>query len=228
MGERTLTFRLAGINNQNFLMRDEQTGSWWQQVSGEAIRGPLAGTRLRRIPHDELTFATWRREEPGGRVLERDPAIVAKGRYASATWEERTAKLPVVTPPVEGDALPPRELIVGIVAGGASMAYPMSAIVARSPILDEVGGVPVAIVLSDDGRSVRAFDRRVDGRVLELARVPESRPLRMVDAEGTTWDFRGVAIEGALSGRELRRIDAQPEYWFDWRAYHSETGAHPP
>ena len=27
-------FVSPGINNQNFIMRDEQTGSWWQQVTG--------------------------------------------------------------------------------------------------------------------------------------------------------------------------------------------------
>jgi hypothetical protein len=43
---RVLTFRLVGINNQNFVMQDDQTGSWWQQVSGEAILGPLKGRRL--------------------------------------------------------------------------------------------------------------------------------------------------------------------------------------
>jgi hypothetical protein len=36
-----LNFHLAGINNQNFIMRDEETGTWWQQVSGTAIQGPL-------------------------------------------------------------------------------------------------------------------------------------------------------------------------------------------
>jgi hypothetical protein len=44
---KPLHFHLAGINNQNFIMRDEETGSWWQQVSGEAIHGPLKGRRLR-------------------------------------------------------------------------------------------------------------------------------------------------------------------------------------
>ena len=42
---RTLHFHLAGINNQNFIMRDEETGSWWQQVTGEAILGPAEGTQ---------------------------------------------------------------------------------------------------------------------------------------------------------------------------------------
>ena len=52
----TLTFHLAGINNQNFLMRDDQTGSYWQQVSGIAIAGPLKGRALKLIPADEVTF----------------------------------------------------------------------------------------------------------------------------------------------------------------------------
>ena len=43
---RTLRFRLIGINNQNFLMEDLDTGSWWQQVTGVAVSGPLAGKRL--------------------------------------------------------------------------------------------------------------------------------------------------------------------------------------
>ena len=46
---RVLTFRLVGINNQNFVMQDDQTGSWWQQVSGEAILGPLKGLSLIHI-----------------------------------------------------------------------------------------------------------------------------------------------------------------------------------
>ena len=46
---RTLHFHLAGINNQNFIMRDEETGSWWQQVSGEAMLGPLKGRRLKPV-----------------------------------------------------------------------------------------------------------------------------------------------------------------------------------
>jgi len=34
-----LRFHLAGINNQNFLMRDEQTGTYWQQITGLAVSG---------------------------------------------------------------------------------------------------------------------------------------------------------------------------------------------
>ena len=46
---RELHFRLAGINNQNFLMRDDETGTWWQQVSGKALSGPLKGQVLEGV-----------------------------------------------------------------------------------------------------------------------------------------------------------------------------------
>ena len=65
-----LRFHLAGINNQNFLMRDEQTGTYWQQISGLAVWGPLAGRRLALVFADELTLALWKSEEPAGTVLD--------------------------------------------------------------------------------------------------------------------------------------------------------------
>ena len=74
---RPLRFHLAGINNQNFIMRDEETGSWWQQVSGEAIQGPMKGKRLNAVFWDELSFATWKRERPNGRVLLPDDRVKA-------------------------------------------------------------------------------------------------------------------------------------------------------
>ena len=73
---RQLHFHLAGINNQNFIMRDEETGTWWQQVSGEAILGPLKGHKLREVFHDEVTFALWKQEQPHGRQPQQRPMCV--------------------------------------------------------------------------------------------------------------------------------------------------------
>jgi len=61
-GGLVLTFHLAGINNQNFLMRDDQTGSYWQQITGEAVSGPLRGRRLTLVASDELSFGLWAAE----------------------------------------------------------------------------------------------------------------------------------------------------------------------
>ena len=90
---RTLHFHLAGINNQNFIMRDEETGTWWQQVTGTAIFGPLKGRQLKPVFHDEVSYPIWKQEQPQGRVLRPDEGILAGKGYPPADWEAPSARL---------------------------------------------------------------------------------------------------------------------------------------
>jgi hypothetical protein len=219
---RKLTFRLAGINNQNFIMRDEETGSWWQQVSGEAILGPLKGKRLNLVFHDELSFVTWKNEKPDGRVLRPDEQ--AASLYAKKNWDEGMAKVPVVTPVSENDPLEPRALIIGIRINNESTAYPLAELQKQAAVLDTLGETALLIVLDEDKKSARAFDRSVDGKVLEFFAKPDTKPLRLVDAEtGSEWDFSGKAISGAMKGKQLKKIYVLSDFWFDWKIYNPNT-----
>jgi hypothetical protein len=221
---RPLKFHLTGINNQNFIMEDEETGTWWQQVSGEAIHGSLKGRRLRGVFHDELTFATWRREHPRGRVL-RPAEDNDAWRKFSERWEEQTARMPVVTQRDARDKLEPRAVVMGINLNGTAKAYPLEAIERQSPIVDKVGGVPLMVVLGEDKKSVRAFETNVDGRALEFyVRTNEAGAWRMFDGETRSeWDFTGRALSGALAGRQLKKIPLLKDYWFDWKLYNPQT-----
>ena len=223
---RALHFRLWAINNQNFIMRDEETGSWWQQVSGECIFGELKGRRLNLFGHDELTFATWKREGDAGRVLRPDPRTLADDWYPPADWEKGMDRMPVATTLADPDeTLPARTLVVGVEAGGRAKAYPVDALARQNPVLDRVGDAPVLVLLAEDGKSVRVFDRRLDGRALEFFQRPDSREL--IDAEtGSAWDFTGAATSGALAGKRLARIQPVKDYWFDWKQYHPDTGVY--
>jgi Protein of unknown function (DUF3179) len=221
---RRLHFHLAGINNQNFIMRDEETGSWWQQVTGEAIFGPLKGQHLREVFHDELTFGLWKKEKQEGRVLRPDEAIARAGEYAPADWEARMTKVRVATTHAQDAALEPRTLVIGITLNGISKAYPLAEIQKQSPVLDNFGDRPIVLVVGDDKKSVRAFERTVDGRKLEFFLKQPSSPWRLIDAEtGSEWDFSGKAVGGQLSGRELKKVSVLNDYWFDWKAYNSRT-----
>ena len=205
-------------------MRDEETGSWWQQVTGEAIQGPLKGQRLLPVFHDELTFALWKLEKPEGRVLRPNEQIAQAGKYVPANWEERMIKVPVATSVAIDKTLEPRRLIIGVTVNGVAKAYPYDALLNQSLILDDVGGVPIFIVLGDDKRSVRAFERSVDGRKLEFFFKPNTSAFAMVDAEtGSEWDFTGKATAGQLRGRQLKQISILNDYWFDWMSYNPKT-----
>jgi len=217
---QTLKFRLAGINNQNFIMRDEETGSWWQQISGAAIHGPMKGSELVPVETDELTFGTWRQENPNGRVLRPDAKISVEDY--DPNWEPQVAKMRVTTSAQQDPALEPRTLIVGIKIDGKAKAYPFTAIEKQAPILDMVGTTPIVVLLADDKKSVRAFERDLDGRKLEFLRKPETGEI--VDAEtASVWDFTGSAINGELAGKQLTKIQVIKDYWFDWKTYHPET-----
>jgi hypothetical protein len=220
--DRTLHFHLAGINNQNFIMRDEETGSWWQQVTGEAILGPLKGRRLTQVVHDEIAFSLWKDEQPTGRVLKPDERVANK--YEPADWEQRYLKLPVPASASADESLPPRTLVIGVAVGSESKAYPFTKLQEHLVILDEVGGTPVLLITDEHKQSFRVFDRSIDGRALEFFAKPDTSPLLLVDAETwSEWVFSGRATNGSLAGKQLRKIPTFSDYWFDWKTYHPNT-----
>ena len=164
MNGRVLHFYLAGINNQNFIMRDKETGSWWQQITGKAIYGPLKGSTLELVPSDELTFGQWKSEVSDGQVL----APVAKYvKEYDSDWEPEVAKLPVVIS-FPGTELKSRDVVVGLEIDGTSRAYPWDKLVKQSPVVDRVNGKPILIAVGPDGKSFRVFVSRVDGQDAEF------------------------------------------------------------
>jgi hypothetical protein len=220
MGGRVLHFYLAGINNQNFLMRDRETGTWWQQISGKAIYGELKGKTLELAPSDELSFGLWKKESPSGQVL---AAVARDQKKYDSKWEVKVLKLPVpVTFP--GTELKSRDVVVGLQLGGDARAYPLDTILKQSPIQDRLGGKAILLVAGPDGKSVRAFESRIMGADIELFRKSDAKEFALVDSEGAgEWNFKGCAISGPAAGKCMPELPAIKDYWFDWRNYHADT-----
>jgi hypothetical protein len=221
---RELHFYLAGINNQNFLMRDRETGSWWQQVTGRAIAGELAGSTLELLPNDELTFALWKSESPQGLVLA--PVAGYGDKDYDKKWEEEVAKYPVPLA-FPGQGMKDRDVILGVAIGGQTRAFPLSKVLAQSPVEDKVAGVPIVLMAGPDEKSVRVFRSQWNGLDIELYRDTQgdgkSSPWRLVDSRGNTWNFEGCATGGPAAGGCLEKINFLKDYWFDWRNYNPRT-----
>ena len=128
LDDRVLTFRLIGVNNQNFIMEDEQTGSWWQQVSGEAIHGPLKGRKLEPMFFDQVTWEVWSRENPETTVLESRPEFVDR-YWPELERDETRDGEKIVAFPVDAGPDDPVELGEIVQAlrlpDGREKAYPM-------------------------------------------------------------------------------------------------------
>jgi hypothetical protein len=210
IGRQVLTFHLAGINNQNFLMRDEETGSFWQQVSGKAVSGPMKGQQLELVRSDELTFAQWRKEIPNGAVLQ--PVAEFEKQYESKDWDVKMQKVRTVVD-TKATGIEPRRLMLGIELEGTARAFPLDTVLQQKLVQDRVGSATIFLVVGPDGKSIRAFRAPMD---TEFFRKDDGS---LLDQSGNAWDFRGCTTDN----RCLDPIYILRDYWFDWQLYHPAT-----
>jgi hypothetical protein len=79
---QVLDFGTTGkLRNSDLVMYDRQTESWWQQFTGEAITGTLAGRKLELLASRIVSFEDFREAHPEGPVLvPNDPNLRPYGR----------------------------------------------------------------------------------------------------------------------------------------------------
>src|SRR5262249_41068559 len=65
-------FRLVGMDHFNAMFEDSTTKSWWRQVNGEAIAGPLKGQALKEIPSEQMRLSAWLRMHPTTLIMQPD------------------------------------------------------------------------------------------------------------------------------------------------------------
>ena len=62
-----------------FLLRDQETGSTWQALTGRAIEGPLAGTALERLPSFYSFWFAWSDFHPQTELYSSQPGQLGSG-----------------------------------------------------------------------------------------------------------------------------------------------------
>ncbi len=158
-------------------------------------------------------------------MLDRDKHAVDEDDYASPDWEEHVGRYPVKVAVPPGGPIEPRTIVVGVTLAGKSKAWPHASVIAAGATIDQLADVPLALVVAPDGRSVRVFDRRVNGQALTFVRAGTAAATSvLLDLETMSeWDFAGKAQKGELAGAQLKTVDYLLDYWFDWKTYHPDT-----
>jgi uncharacterized protein DUF3179 len=224
-----LRFGTTGnLRRSDLVMWDDRTESWWQQLTGEAVVGRLTGTRLEALPSQTLSWADFKALHPDADVLSRD---TGHDRDYGATPYERyddPDSQPFLLEDEADRRLPPKERVVAI----GEVVVPFSRL-ERDPVAEtEAAGAPIvvfykrgvlspldnaAIARSRDVGTAGAFDRRLDGRTLGFEPAGEGR--FRDDQTGSTWDITGRAIAGPLTGRRLRPVVSDQQFWFALAAF---------
>jgi hypothetical protein len=214
------TFGVSGKLIMNVLvMYDRQTDSLWAQLLGEAVEGPMKGTKLEFIPAVHTTWTDWKARHPDTLALVKGYSGAYSG-YRDYFGSDRAGVLGEF---VDDDRLYIKEFVIGVEQGGEAVAYPFGVLNEQPLVNDQVGGVPVLVVFDANTGAGVVYNRRVgDGRVLSFEHIEE---LILVDAEtGTTWDgMSGLALEGPLAGARLRSVKSTASFWFGWKDWYPET-----
>ncbi len=224
---RVLTFTRTGLKGSNFIMRDAETGSDWQQLTGECFEGPLKGKRLGRVPFVYTTWGEWRAEHPETLALIPEPAYKANYEVMA---KRNLSGLPGVNAKPEretirnDDRLPPHELVLGVEVAGAEKAYPLAALKKITILNDKVGAAPVLLIHSPATDTVMVFSRVLDGRTFTFGTEESGAVSSLVDAEThSKWNAHGECIAGKLKGKKLDVLVPVPGFWFAWAEFHPET-----
>ncbi|MEN8170860.1 MAG: DUF3179 domain-containing protein [Pseudomonadota bacterium] len=151
-------FGVSGLlYNSDVLLYDRGSESLWSQIMGQAISGPLAGTRLHSIPVHHTTWELWQEEGPST-VLSLDTGY--KRDYSSSPYGNYDSSEAIYFPvSARSRQYHPKERVLGIELGGEVKAYPFAELAQRkSPLHDTIAGKEVVIHFDAVARSGRIFD----------------------------------------------------------------------
>lgn len=180
-------------------MYDQQTNSKWVHASGLAMKGPLAGKRLRFLGSRVMRWKDWKRQYPNTKVLAKRGRQGFMGNYIA----NESAS----------------ELGLSIGQGPRSTLYSFQTLLEKKVINDEVNKRSVVVTIDPSNKSTAAFSRKIDGMRLTFEPMESSSKSLMQDKQtGSIWNrLSGESIKGELKGKKLRSIMAVPWKISRWR-----------
>jgi hypothetical protein len=228
------------LRNSDLVMYDRTTESLWQQLTGEAVVGDLAGEQLAFLPSSLVSFDDFRAAFPDGVVLSRDTGFNRSYGLNPYAGYDTIGESPFLfSGPIDG-RLAAMDRVVTVQLEDPSgetidLAYPLGILseagvinhrqAGRDLVVFHVGGTSSALGASviAQGQDVGAtgvFDASLEGQMLTFRR---DGGQIVDDQTGSTWNVLGQATGGPLAGQSLKPVIHGDHFWFAWAAFKPET-----
>ena len=177
-------------------MYDQETDSYWNQLTGQAIVGTLTGKTLERVPIIPTTWGDWKAKHPDTLLLSEGTGVKGNRDYSYNPYLSYFNS-PEETFGTKKDdrRLLPKELVFPVTIGEGSKVYSNERVKDAKLIIDNVGGEDIVVVWDESLETVRIFF-----------------------TEGK--DVSDYTIEQL---EELKPYETFITYWFSWVAFNPET-----
>jgi hypothetical protein len=204
------TFRLVGMDHFNAMLEDATTKSWWRQATGEAITGKLKGKKLPEVFSTQTTLTQWLLFNPGSKVMQADTAFT--NSYTKNTrYEEGTSRDALTG--TDSLSWKDKSWVVGIKAGNETKAYDWNVLKTKRLIADNIGEIPILLVLANDNKSFFAFER------------PDYNNAFFMQGDTLLYAKRLFTIngKGIDTAYALKPLPAYQEFWHSWKTFNPNT-----
>lgn len=217
----------SALYESDLVMVDRSTGSYWWQVVGEAIVGPLTGTTLTPLPSSVAHWEDWQRLHPDTRVLSRNTGFdrpYENDPFLNYSQLIDSGQFPFpVSEAARDDRLAASTLVVGVEIDGANRIYPLP--ISDGVVNDEIAGTPVVVLTAGDGETATVFSPVIDGTRLRFNRTEDGF---VDDVTASVWSATGEAITGTLKGERLTAIPSRTTFWFAYIAAFPDADLYEP
>ena len=210
---QALDFTLIGAITFNATFRDNQTGSWWRQEMGDAVKGPQTGTTLEDMFVEHMALRDWLKKHPDSKVLQYDPAYVPIYTRLSNI--------------LNGDAWFPNwhkqerwPMVVGVDLDGQARSYDLELVKSNRVINDQLGDASIVIFGSDDGRTTSGYHRQLGERNLDFSFQDGVFKDTQTSSE---WNLFGQCVSGELAGSQLSSFQVRQQNLRSWTEFHPNT-----
>ena len=226
---KRLLFGFEGIYQGTAVLYDQETGSLWMHLTGRCFGGDYVGRQLVPLPSGRhTTWGEWRTSHPQTTVLARErrfeQADGDEGYFTPDGSRSGSEYLPrgfKQTIEIVDDALAPSALVYGVRIGGSARAYSLEVLREAGVREERVRDVDLTIWFDADARSVGAFDRKLETRLLAFEAAAAGR-FRDIETR-SLWNLDGMCVSGTLRGAQLTRIEGLLAEWYGWYANHPNT-----
>ena len=221
VGGQKTTFGVSGLlYNSNLLPYDRATDSEWSQMKLQAVHGRLAGERIKTHRVLETTWATWKAIASTSKVVSANTGYSRSyGSYPYGDYRTNHSKL-IFPVAVEDGRLPRKQRVLGLLINDRAKAYSITDFGAGvSLVQDKVADTPIVVAGSQEHNFAVAYERSMDGKILQFEVQNDELSSIMKDNLGNLWDIWGHAVEGPNKGATLKPVQGYIAYWFAWAAF---------
>jgi hypothetical protein len=215
---KTETFRLVGMDHFNAMFEDQTTHSWWRQVSGESIIGPMKGKTLKEIPAEQMTLRAWLDQHPDSKVMQPDPDFKEKYEHLAGF---DSGKIESGLEKRDSISWKDKSWVVGVQSGLTARAYDWNDLQRLKVINDTLGGTPIVVVLESDSASFHVWKRDSLFLIFDNNRLYDKQT-------NSLWDWSGKSTEGILNEHKLTSLQSYQEFWHSWKTFHPQTTQYHP